>query len=1126
MKKLFLTISLLIGIMVNAQVSFGEQNAIIQSETNYARFVFAADIDGDGDMDMLTASSSKIAWYENTDGNGSYGIQQIIISNNIDGVNTVFATDIDGDGDMDVLFSTQYGNSKIAWCENTDGSGTFGLLQIISTEVYTAKYVFAADIDGDGDMDVLSASYSDNKIAWYENTDGSGTFGTQQVITTNASGASSVYASDIDGDGDMDVLSASRFDDKIAWYENIDGAGTFGAQQVITTNADSAHSVYAEDIDGDGDSDVLSASWGDDKIAWYENTDGNGTFGAQQIITTNADGANTVYAIDIDGDGDSDVLSASWGDDKIAWYENINGNGAFGTQQIVASSVQGASSVFSIDIDSDGDMDVLSASIWDNKIAWYENINGIGNFDHQKIISSSANYACSVFAVDIDGDGDPDVLSASKDDNKIAWYENTDGNGTFGDQQIITTNAEGASYVFATDIDGDGDPDVLSASDTDDKIAWYENTDGNGTFGAQQIITTNADGANTVYAIDIDGDGDPDVLSASKYDNKIAWYENIDGTGTFGLQQIISSDVGGATSVYATDIDGDGDMDVLSASEISDYINKIAWYENTDGNGTFGAQQIITTNIDGANTVYATDIDGDGDMDVLSSSANDYKIAWYENTDGNGNFGYQQIISTNNYSYQCVFAADIDGDGDMDVLSASRYYGEIAWYENLGPTTNKITGMVTTNLAGNCNTPIPNILVKTNNSAESLSTFSLINGIYQLFPETGNFTTEIEPVSIPNYYTANPSLYNDNFSDIGNVVTHNFCLEPNQTVNDVNISILPLNQARPGFDVTYKIVYKNVGTTQLNGNIILEFDNTKLTFLNANETVNLQTSNSLTFNYSNLNPFETKTINIEFNILAPPTVNIDDVLTYTATVNPVANDFTPDDNVYTLNQTVIGSYDPNDITVLEGDEILLADTDKYLHYVIRFQNTGTASALKVVVKNILDANLDWSTLQLESISHDNHVEIKNGNEVSFIFNAIYLPDSTTDEPNSHGYIAYKIKPKANIALGDVILNKADIFFDFNTPIETNTVTTTIVNSLSVNDNTLLNFLVYPTPTENILHIKSKTEISKIEIFNKLGQKIKNISNNQIDISNLNQGLYFVKATDVNGNFGIKKIVKK
>ena len=104
--------------------------------------------------------------------------------------------------------------------------------------------VYAADLDGDGDMDVLSASANDKKIAWYENTDGKGTFSTQKTITTQADSAKSVYAADLDGDGDLDVLSASSIDDKVAWYENTDGQGTFSTQKTISTQT--LHNLFMQ----------------------------------------------------------------------------------------------------------------------------------------------------------------------------------------------------------------------------------------------------------------------------------------------------------------------------------------------------------------------------------------------------------------------------------------------------------------------------------------------------------------------------------------------------------------------------------------------------------------------------------------------------------------------------------------------------------------------------------------------------------------------------------------------------------------------------------------------------------------------------------------------------------------
>ncbi|HIA00112.1 MAG TPA: hypothetical protein EYN68_11445, partial [Candidatus Marinimicrobia bacterium] len=324
--------------------------------------------------------------------------------------------------------------------------------------------VYAVDVNGDGYMDVLSASYNDDTIAWYEN-DGSQNF-TANIISSNADGAASVYAVDVDGDGDVDVLSASRNDDKIAWYEN-DGSESFTAH-TITTDADYAVSVYAMDVDSDGDVDVLSASREDDTIAWYEN-DGSESF-TTHGISTSADAAVSVYAVDVDSDGDVDVLSASYGDDKIAWYEN-DGLESF-TTHAITTSADAARCVYAVDVDSDGDVDVLSASRDDDTITWYEN-DGSESFTAHTIIND-ADHAVSVYAVDIDGDSDVDVLSASYNDDTIAWYEN-DGSQNFT-ANIISSNADGAASVYAVDVDGDGDVDVLSASRKDDTIAWYENS--------------------------------------------------------------------------------------------------------------------------------------------------------------------------------------------------------------------------------------------------------------------------------------------------------------------------------------------------------------------------------------------------------------------------------------------------------------------------------------------------------------------------------------------------------------------------------------------------------------------------------------------------------------------------
>ncbi len=348
----------------------------------------------------------------------------------------------------------------------------------ITNSVNMAFSVYAADLDGDGDIDVLSASYSDNKIAWYKN-DGSESF-TAYTITTSATGATSVYAADVDGDGDMDVLSSSNLDDTIRWYENDGLADPTFTARTISTDADGAWSVYAADVDGDGDMDVLSASPNDNTIRWYEN-DGNSdpTFTAR-TITTSATGARSVYAADVDGDGDMDVLSASFNDHKIAWYEN-DGSESF-TAHTITTSALGAYSVYAADVDGDGDMDVLSASgNTDEPIVWYENNGNSDPTFTARTITTADEYDqyYSVYAADVDGDGDMDVLSASdsgNNDDKIAWYENDGAADPTFTAHTITTLVYGAHAVYAVDVDGDGDMDVLSASTSHvNRIAWYEN---------------------------------------------------------------------------------------------------------------------------------------------------------------------------------------------------------------------------------------------------------------------------------------------------------------------------------------------------------------------------------------------------------------------------------------------------------------------------------------------------------------------------------------------------------------------------------------------------------------------------------------------------------------------------
>jgi CSLREA domain-containing protein len=350
---------------------------------------------------------------------------------------SVFAADVDGDGDTDIL-SPSVAAGSIYWYEN-DGAAAF-TQHALGGAVFIPFAVFAVDMDGDGDMDVLTASAAQNSIVWYDN-DGSENF-TLRTISTSLS-AASLFPADVDGDGDTDVVIASTGGDTIAWCEN-DGTQTF-TTRTIAAGVDGAISVRAADVDRDGDMDVVGVSMNGDTIAWYEN-DGGQNFTARTISNT-ADEALSVFATDMDGDGDTDVVSASAGDNTIAWYEN-DGRQDF-TSHVITGAAAGASCVWAADVDGDGDVDVVSSSAEDNRITWYEN-DGLQRFT-PRVITAQASYASAVFLADIDGDGDMDVLSASRDDGKVAWYEHqslashtnpdiaedVDGNGSVGPLDVL-----------------------------------------------------------------------------------------------------------------------------------------------------------------------------------------------------------------------------------------------------------------------------------------------------------------------------------------------------------------------------------------------------------------------------------------------------------------------------------------------------------------------------------------------------------------------------------------------------------------------------------------------------------------------------------------------------------------
>ena len=468
------------------------------------------------------------------------------------------------------------------------------------------------------------------------------------------------------------------------------------------------------------------------------------------------------------------------------------------------------------------------------------------------------------------------------------------------------------------------------------------------------------------------------------------------------------------------------------------------------------------------------------------------------------------------------FDALIDPNIDPTVLNS---YCSFTPGGNYNTINGKVTFDENNNGCDENDAPHSFIKMKLSNATNQASTFTAVSGDYRFYANAGNFTVTPE-FENPAYFTATPATATVIFPENDNsVTTQNFCFAANAVHPDLEIVIAPLVPARPGFNALYQIVYKNKGNQTLSGNISFNFDDALLDFISASIAPDAQAIGLLAFNYSNLRPFESRWINVSLKLNAPtetPPVNIDDSLIFSAAINPIATDEMPEDNTFQFTQTVVGSFDPNDKTCIEGATVSTDQIGKYLHYVINFENTGTHVAENVVVKDIINtAQFDINSLQILSATDGMSVKI-NGNVVEFIFEGIHLPIG------GHGNVLFKIRTLGNLAADTTVSNTADIFFDYNAPIVTNPALTRFQN-LSVSAVAVSHSIVYPNPATTSVNVKSAANIQMIELYDVQGRMLEMKKTNSkwvsIDISDKNAGIYFLKVTSDKGSNTEKIVIK-
>jgi hypothetical protein len=405
---------------------------------------------------------------------------------------------------------------------------------------------------------------------------------------------------------------------------------------------------------------------------------------------------------------------------------------------------------------------------------------------------------------------------------------------------------------------------------------------------------------------------------------------------------------------------------------------------------------------------------------------------------------------------------------------------------------------------------------------------------FGLFDSIGSYTVSLNTPpfwqisTVPSTYSLTQTFQTEISDSI------DFGLVPLASINEADVD-LTLSMARPGFVSCGWISYTNNGTNQLSDSLILQLD-TAFTFLSSIPPPDNISSNFVSWNYINLNPFEKR--NITYFATLSTSSNPGDIVSNSAIIFPVTGDSIQVNNFDTVFKTVTSSLDPNlkevepQGTGVNGSIL----PNQQLTYTIYFQNTGTDTTFNIIINDTLPVNADISTLKVIGTSHPSTYQLyykSNKKILKFTFTNILLPDSNTNEPLSHGYVKFSILPKTSLPDGSVLSNRAFIYFDFNTPVQTNTVVNTIDHNLSIEEfpsNYEINILQNPSSGNFTIVFQNMIKTGVIKIYNAVGinifeEPVFGEFKKDIKLKNISSGIYFVKVFDGEESYCKKLIIE-
>ncbi len=1161
---------MVLGILGRVWGQFGKERVIEECEVCELNDIQVADLDNDGDEDILTASWDKISLYRN-EGRGVFSKQIVILKGSFR-IDALAIADMDRDGKKDIVFAVTTARwntfgpvQGIKWIKNK-GNNQFDEAITIKErlEQYGSTIKFqVVDLDNDKDLDIVTSfgtlfkNDGNNKfyqeaippfvynmvvtdlnkdgfvdliavaenhlLQWWKN-DGKGGFKPVEIYTNNTFMNSPIEIGDLDNDGDNDLVYGLDFgqkrDSTIILININQGGEKFSTPIRLSVISGGISSLKFADIDKDGDRDILFTTFDYPSSLFSYKNDGNGNFKEKAILHKTFTGGNGHLALsDMDKDQDVDIIYGIENDELGLFINNVKtGFGAF--QNLIHPNIKDVRALIPGDLDGDGDLDIIATSYTDHTIGWFKNLQK-GNFSEQIIISDREN-ALDAKVMDVDGDKDLDI-AAMMSGSAVKWFKN-EGNKGFLSFNPVTKYGLSYSTVGQGDINGDGYLDLVLNDDSREELLYFKN-EGNGTFVDFYTIAHGFKDIKDLAVKDIDNDLDMDIVLITKRDFLIHFFVN-DGKANFTKQ--VLRDTYLPHQLLVDDLDNDGDHDLLTIGD--SYVSAYTvWYQN-NGQGVFKAIKLSVDSLDFP-SLLNFDVDKDGDTDIIQGE-NNGKIRWLENQ-GNEAFvkRFISFAEKKNIIYR-ISSADLDLDEDEDLLLAIVGKVEkISWLENLANHPS-ISGFAFWDENNNhkydsSEQKIFNLPV--NLEPAALASYTDAQGQYRFYAPEGKYRISVAPDSC--WELSTDSLSYQVVLEKNKPLVRHFGFKPTSSAPKLKVR---LNSAptRCGFEVPFWLSLHNEACLFTQGRYGLVLS--KLAnFVQAEPAPSQIQGDTLFWDVDQLYGSETKSVKLLFRIAGTDFLGDTILMRGLAYVENNTGQLLLA-NTYDYRSEIRCAYDPND-KLVQPTRIANYNQNftlfkERMEYTIRFQNTGTDTAFTVVVRDTLDGNLDWKTFKPIMASHPVETHLVKDGAVEFLFRNILLPPTKTNEPLSHGFVRYQISAKAGLAEQTEIANTAHIYFDYNPPITTNTTGNIMVSALPKKGGgqgpTGIEAKVYPNPFFDYLQVelvKSSTNAALYTFYlqNSQAQVLLNQHINgaieRIDTGRLPSGLYFYLIKDAQGS---------